>query len=143
MLGGFIRINLSLNYTFSELGIMEPNFSRVLRKIVIPLTLVFFVLISSISPVFGQTPSSELFSLEFNTPSETGLDIIFLPEDYTLLEMDKFQETVETYSQSLLSTEPFSEFRDWINIWRIDTTCLLYTSPSPRDRQRSRMPSSA
>ena len=26
--------------------------------------------------------------------------------------------------------------------WRI-ITCLLYTSPSPRDRQKSRMPSSA
>ena len=25
----------------------------------------------------------------------------------------------------------------------VDTTCLLYTSPSPRDRQKSRMPSSA
>ena len=25
----------------------------------------------------------------------------------------------------------------------IDNTCLLYTSPSPRDRTRSRMPSSA
>ena len=24
-----------------------------------------------------------------------------------------------------------------------DSTCLLYTSPSPRDRQKSRMPSSA
>ena len=24
-----------------------------------------------------------------------------------------------------------------------DPTCLLYTSPSPRDRQKSRMPSSA
>ena len=26
---------------------------------------------------------------------------------------------------------------------RVDLTCLLYTSPSPRDRTRSRMPSSA
>ena len=25
----------------------------------------------------------------------------------------------------------------------LDVTCLLYTSPSPRDRQKSRMPSSA
>ena len=25
----------------------------------------------------------------------------------------------------------------------VDTVCLLYTSPSPRDRTRSRMPSSA
>ena len=30
------------------------------------------------------------------------------------------------------------------NTYRLDTySCLLYTSPSPRDRQRSRMPSSA
>ena len=28
-------------------------------------------------------------------------------------------------------------------IWTIVPTCLLYTSPSPRDRQKSRMPSSA
>ena len=27
--------------------------------------------------------------------------------------------------------------------WAIHTVCLLYTSPSPRDRTRSRMPSSA
>ena len=27
------------------------------------------------------------------------------------------------------------------NVW--DEPCLLYTSPSPRDRQKSRMPSSA
>ena len=26
---------------------------------------------------------------------------------------------------------------------QLDNTCLLYTSPSPRDRQKSRMPSSA
>ena len=31
----------------------------------------------------------------------------------------------------------FNQMLDWI--W----TCLLYTSPSPRDRQKSRMPSSA
>ena len=30
-------------------------------------------------------------------------------------------------------------------LWKpeMDKTCLLYTSPSPRDRQKSRMPSSA
>ena len=27
--------------------------------------------------------------------------------------------------------------------WNLVTPCLLYTSPSPRDRQKSRMPSSA
>ena len=38
---------------------------------------------------------------------------------------------------------------DWVLIWAAlphdlrSRTCLLYTSPSPRDRTRSRMPSSA
>ena len=27
--------------------------------------------------------------------------------------------------------------------FKVNTVCLLYTSPSPRDRQKSRMPSSA
>ena len=32
----------------------------------------------------------------------------------------------------------------WIRIFPdVPITCLLYTSPSPRDRQKSRMPSSA
>ena len=29
------------------------------------------------------------------------------------------------------------------NVYRVFGNCLLYTSPSPRDRQKSRMPSSA
>ena len=33
--------------------------------------------------------------------------------------------------------------RDAVTNGNGDTTCLLYTSPSPRDRQKSRMPSSA
>ena len=32
---------------------------------------------------------------------------------------------------------------DFLKTLRENITCLLYTSPSPRDRQKSRMPSSA
>ena len=32
---------------------------------------------------------------------------------------------------------------DKISLATVYNTCLLYTSPSPRDRQKSRMPSSA
>ena len=39
----------------------------------------------------------------------------------------------------LLAHFPETEFEQI----RIPYTCLLYTSPSPRDRQKSRMPSSA
>ena len=43
--------------------------------------------------------------------------------------------TTNTY----LAQEGFNKFKEGVNY----TTCLLYTSPSPRDRTRSRMPSSA
>ena len=40
---------------------------------------------------------------------------------------------------------PNAKTRDIVVFWNTGdmATCLLYTSPSPRDRQRSRMPSSA
>ena len=55
--------------------------------------------------------------------------------------------------QSLLATRmriddmlPIADKLDQIGYWSLETwggACLLYTSPSPRDRTRSRMPSSA
>ena len=35
------------------------------------------------------------------------------------------------------------ERADTASMWLVFTFCLLYTSPSPRDMRRSRMPSSA
>ena len=45
------------------------------------------------------------------------------------------------YLRGLANREPalYQVGKDGIN----DNICLLYTSPSPRDRQKSRMPSSA
>ena len=40
------------------------------------------------------------------------------------------------------STLANTDFQNWDEDTRL-TFCLLYTSPSPRDRQKSRMPSSA
>ena len=47
---------------------------------------------------------------------------------------EHFQDN-ETFSR-MSFTSSYDEI-DW------EDTCLLYTSPSPRDRQKSRMPSSA
>ena len=44
------------------------------------------------------------------------------------------------YDLVMASSGP--EVETWIN-FTVTTACLLYTSPSPRDRTRSRMPSSA
>ena len=39
-------------------------------------------------------------------------------------------------------SSPIKIFNE-LSFMDLDWTCLLYTSPSPRDRQKSRMPSSA
>ena len=53
------------------------------------------------------------------------------------------------YAMIALLENEFVERKKWIkkddflNMVAIAESCLLYTSPSPRDRTRSRMPSSA
>src|SRR5665811_949694 len=63
----------------------------------------------------------------YTTKEETAIHASFLKDDY--------ERAVELISDiSFNSIFPEKE---------IDKDCLLYTSPSPRDRTRSRMPSSA
>ena len=50
--------------------------------------------------------------------------------------IDKFKQRAES---SVEESYGFLELQEDTNVY----TCLLYTSPSPRDRTRSRMPSSA
>ena len=49
----------------------------------------------------------------------------------------KYINTISPSTEELLSKVPLSNEKD------INSACLLYTSPSPRDMRRSRMPSSA
>ena len=44
---------------------------------------------------------------------------------------------------SLINTHRIDHIYPQLKLHYGDLTCLLYTSPSPRDRTRSRMPSSA
>ena len=80
---------------------------------------------------------------------------------YVVKELDAFTKVPEDYvkkssrggglsllSFSLILFLVISEFIYYTNTvykyeYTVDKDCLLYTSPSPRDRQKSRMPSSA
>ena len=72
---------------------------------------------------------SELNKINFNEVLETSEDTVRISVDLTKTFV-KWNGTTPPCVQSLTTSEgPY--------------TCLLYTSPSPRDRQKSRMPSSA
>ena len=86
--------------------------------------------LSTSSPTDGATNVNTLSSLvltfDEDIDAETGGEVYLYKSDDTL---------VKTYSVT---------DTDYVNRSSSSTyTCLLYTSPSPRDRTRSRMPSSA
>ena len=61
---------------------------------------------------------------------------------------DSVQIALDAADTATGVTEEFNSIKEQfevVNIQakRIHQSCLLYTSPSPRDRQKSRMPSSA
>ena len=52
-------------------------------------------------------------------------------------------DTATKYEWNKLTKKTNVHIPEGIFLYEGPNTCLLYTSPSPRDRQKSRMPSSA
>ena len=78
---------------------------------------------------------NEFFSLHmFNPILQKNY---FNKYDLSIFKNKKFRTHVFGMGGSSLSTKLLCQFLDPYSL------CLLYTSPSPRDRTRSRMPSSA
>ena len=91
----------------------------------------------------NYTPDPMGFDLDpvLTTQYEVGMSYQFLPD--AAIDMTAFaknttgQVVLNTYPEVLIDNENNADHT--ANYY----TCLLYTSPSPRDRTRSRMPSSA
>ena len=98
------------------------------------------------TPTFALTPSSE------RTPTAQNYIVNFdflnqyLPDTYEK-EFERYgNRTISSFLRMVGAEMPTnSDLIKWAEQGRLHTkyTCLLYTSPSPRDRTRSRMPSSA
>ena len=66
-------------------------------------------------------------------------DFYVFADDTNLLHSDKDLKGLET-----VVNEELIKVVDWLDANKLSlNTCLLYTSPSPRDQRGSRMPSSA
>ena len=80
--------------------------------------------------------ASAFCELTNDIPSISDIDSQVCPEDNSLTVS---LNPIDPDNNLSLSYSVSSEVSDLITI----ENCLLYTSPSPRDRQKSRMPSSA
>src|SRR5678810_1449988 len=68
-----------------------------------------------------------------------------LQEGINHLYADRFKNAEQTFQKLLAANPNNADATYWLGQTYLDKddNCLLYTSPSPRDRQKSRMPSSA
>ena len=80
------------------------------------------------------------YSLNENTPPNSK-DILNMAE--LIRHYQQYPELITLLEKNVKDeTEAYKKF-DSNTLKTLPTACLLYTSPSPRDRTRSRMPSSA
>ena len=85
-----------------------------------------------------DSPADVIAAYDFHDlPSFLGIyypamDVLRTEQDFYDLTMAYFKKSAE---QNVIYAEPFFDPQAH--------TCLLYTSPSPRDKRQSRMPSSA
>ena len=67
-----------------------------------------------------------------------------LKRAFTNIARDREARQNKIYMAKVVSVEPLKISNNYFGILdKSQVSCLLYTSPSPRDRTRSRMPSSA
>ena len=116
---------------------VTPNFNMSSMTDIVFLLLIFFMLTSTlVSPNALKLllPNSKSKTLEKQTISISIDKVINFYIDKNQVDITE----LETRLINILS----SELEPAI-ILHSDKSCHLYTSPSPRDRQKSRMPSSA
>ena len=68
---------------------------------------------------------------------------IFGVEAYFINDVTEWRTQYEEHKADKKKAKELSTKQSGVNVEEEGATCLLYTSPSPRDRTRSRMPSSA
>ena len=90
------------------------------------------------------------YLFDFNLKKETYKEFLTEDHDHNHVELVSDSIKLNYFLEKNDFEKEMSKILDELNILRIkgriwipNKSCLLYTSPSPRDRTRSRMPSSA
>jgi hypothetical protein len=76
----------------------------------------------------------ESVELEINGPPEKKIDILFLAEGYTAVEMDKFLKDAARSTEYIFSEEPFKGHREMFNIRAVKSTSIDSGTDIPGDK---------
>ena len=69
--------------------------------------------------------------------------LLLLGKTTAINDIHLFRQVFSSWTQKIIGKTDMVPVIESIKLLAASNTCLLYTSPSPRDRTRSRMPSSA
>lgn len=68
--------------------------------------------------------AAEVVPVQRTGPSANRLDIVFVGDGYTRLELDTYADDVRSRWQELSRVEPFRTYRNYFNVWRVDVVSL-------------------
>ena len=101
-------------------------------------------------PVSSQSHDQEDLKLRRSVkfralPEAFWHDMTFVVFDFETTGLDSnYDRVIELGAQKIRNFEVVDQFESFVDVEQtLSSTCLLYTSPSPRDVEESRMPSSA
>ena len=96
----------------------------------------------SLGKEYNQIVNLTKFNVNFSKFVDS-CDLLKQSPDYILEKYRHWIGFEPTIVHKIYTSDDMTDFfNKYWKMWR-PSTCLLYTSPSPRDRQKSRMPSSA
>ena len=62
---------------------------------------------------------SETLKVHYSGNQAQNLDVVFIPDGYTKEEMEKFKSDAEKFANYLFEYDPYSKYKNNINIWAI------------------------
>lgn len=83
----------------------------------------------------GNVPDYEVVEIINNGPSSQNVDFTFVAEGYTINEMEKFKRDVARIAESIISQEPYVQFKDKINFWAVCSPSVDSGTDDPRKNQ--------
>jgi len=73
------------------------------------------------------------FKVHYSGEPSEKVDVVIIPEGYTVEQMDQFKTDCEKFSGYLFNTSPFKENKDKFNIWGIEASSLESGTDIPAD----------